>query len=282
MRLFKGLKIWIVVVLLCSPLFSLAQYKFEILPFFRYFKDPRRWEIQGNYMLTKGTFNGVVPVYGYNNVYLTDSTMKRDFNSQPGFGGSIGCQVPFAAMGHISVLAFTVHAMFNYYTWKDINYANNSDYTYKIPVNRLNATSYQLSVPMGLNYKIGCDAIGTKRLKMCASAGGGFMPQLTVTTLSDTSTLVAPKEQIGFTPFVTAEIGVFSGWCVKLKATYTMGNVELMNVGYKVPPYTDGPFKLTTNSQAIFSLVLMPFSHRFRETSWYNDYDSYNWNEKLN
>ncbi len=282
MKLFRSLKICIVVVFLCSPLFSLAQYKFEIQPFFSYFKDLRRWEISGNYMLTQGTFNGVIPLYGLNNRYLTDSTLKRSVNAEPGFGGSIGVSVPFAALGHISVWAFTIQGMFNQYKWKDLNIANNSDGTPKIPTTRLNATSSQLSIPFGIDYKIGCDAFGTKRLKFCAAFGGGFMPQLTVTKLDSVVTSIGPEANIGFTPYVKAEVGMFMGWTVKLRAMYTMGNVELMNSGDAINPYSDGPFKLTTNSHAVFSLILMPFSHRYRETSWYNDHDSYNWNENLN
>ncbi len=282
MKLFKSLKIWIVAVLLCSPLFSLAQYKFEIKPFFSYFRDIRRWEIAANYITTHGTFNGVIPMYGVNNLYLGDTTLKRGIMASPGFGGSIGVTVPFAATGHISVWAFTIHAMVNQYKWTDLNVAKNIDNTAKIPTSRLNASSLQLGIPVGIDYKIGCDAIATKRLKFCAAFGGGFLPHLTFTSLDSAINSIPPEANIGFNPYVKAEVGIFVGWCVKVRAMYTMGNVELMNSGAAVNPYTDGPFKLTANGHAIFSLILMPFSHRFGESSWYNDYDSYNWNEKLN
>lgn len=282
MKLFRSLKIWIVVILLCAPLFSLAQYKFEIKPFFTYFRDACRWEIAGNYMLTQGTFNGVVPIYGHNNLYITDSTLKRSIMSEPGFGGSIGVTVPFAATGHISLFAFTIHAMVNQYKWTDLNITKNIDQSAKIPKSRLNATSMQVGIPIGIDYKIGCDAIESKRLKFCAAFGAGVLPHLTFTALDSVVAAIQPEENIGFNPYLKLEVGVFMGWCIKLRAMYTMGNVELMNSGATINPYTDGPFKLTTNSHAIFSLVLMPFSHKFRETAWFNDYDSYNWNEKLN
>ena len=65
---------------------------------------------------------------------------------------------------------------------------------------------------------------------------------------------------------------------------YSMGNVELMNTEKSVPltGYNDGKFNLTNNSQFTASLLFMLFSGRWHESAWYNDYDSYNWNEKLN
>lgn len=283
MNLFKRLSICIVVILLATTYVSQAKYKSELRPFFSYLTDPRRWEIGGTYTTVNGTFNGVIPIYGYNNRYLTDSTLKRSIASEPGFGGLIGVNVPFASLGHVSVLALTLGFSYNQYSWKEINKAYNLDGSYKSLPHILNAKTTQIGMPVGIDYKIGCDAINSKRMLLGATLGVGAIPHFNSTSLDSVSKALGPQQSIGVNPYAKAEVSFFIGICVKFRAMYSMGNVELMNMGINaVAPYTHGPFKLTTNSQTSFSFIIMPFSYKWRETNWYNTYDSYNWNERLN
>jgi hypothetical protein len=248
----------------------------------KYFRDARRWEIGGTGMFTQGTYNGVIPVFGHNNMYIHDTTVKRSIYSEPGFGVTLGVTVPFAATGHISNFSLSLNAVGNYYKWNSLNKSYNLDGTYKTYSSVMNATTIQIGAPVGIDYKIGCDAIGTKRLRWGGALGAGVIPQLNITSLDSTNDLVGPQVNVGLNPFFKAEGGVFIGIFVKVRVMYTLGNVELMNVRDKIDPYTHGPFKLTNNNHWMFSLILQPFSYKWRETSWYNDYDTYNWNEKLN
>ncbi|MBC7554698.1 MAG: hypothetical protein H7257_12040 [Taibaiella sp.] len=282
MKLFRSLKICFAVILLSVPLSGFAQYKFEIRPFMSYLRDARRWELGGTYMFTTGTFNGVIPIYGFNNHFLGDTTVKRNIYSKPGFGGSLGVTVPFAALGHISCFALSIHLMGNYFQWEDLNKTYNLDGTFKTAPYKMNGKTIQLGLPVGIDYKVGCDAIATKRLKFGASLGAGVLPHVNITSIDSVNDAIAPEANIGFNPYVKAEGAIFIGICVKVRAMYTMGNVELINSGKAITGYTDGPFKITNNSHMMFSLIIMPFSYKWRETAWYNDYDSYNWNEKLN
>ena len=287
MKLFKSLKVCFAVFLVSTPLFSLAQYKFEVKPFFSYFRDLRRWEIGATYMATNGTFNGVIPEYGYNNKYISDLTVKRGISSDPGYGGTVGLTIPFAATGHISCWAMSIHAIFNYYTWSNLNVSYNLDGSYKNMPSAMNATTMQMGIPIGIDWKVGCDAFNTKRLRFGLDLGAGVMPHLNYSSIDTATKSFAPQQSGGLFPYVNADFSFAAGFCAKIRVLYTMGNVELINSSNTLgtaglPPFTDGPFKLTANNHLMVSLIIMPFSKRWRESSWATDYDSYNWNERLN
>ncbi|PQJ10931.1 hypothetical protein CJD36_013250 [Flavipsychrobacter stenotrophus] len=285
MKLFKSLKICFTVVLLSSPLFSLAQYKFPIRSFSSYLKDASRWEIGGTGVLGWGTFNGTTRITGYNNQFIADSTLKRGVKSNFGFGAVVGIAVPIAATGHISVWALSMNAMVNMTSWSALNQTKSLDGAYTTPSpNEVKASTLQIALPVGIDWKIGADAINSKRLYFGMALGGGVMPHVNVTTLdpsaADGATIT--QQSIGFNPYVKAEASMFPGMLIKVRVLYTMGNVELMNTKRDIPGYNDGPFKLTNNSNLMFSLIFQPFSVRWNERSWHNTYDTYNWNEHLN
>ncbi len=287
MKLFKSLKICLAVIFLTTPLFSLAQYKFEIKPFFSYFRDLRRWEIGGTYMVTNGTFDGVIPTYGYNNLYIGDKTLKRNITSTNGYGGTVGLTVPFAATGHISCWAMSIHALFNYYKWDDLNRAYNSDGTFKELPNVMNSTTMQIAMPIGIDWKVGCDAFMTKRLTFGLDFGAGIMPHVNFSSIDTANKAFAPQQSVGLFPYANADFSIAAGFCAKIRVMYTMGNAELVNSTNTIGntglrPFTDGPFRITANNHLMVSLILMPFSRRWHESNWANDYDTYNWNERIN
>jgi hypothetical protein len=285
MNLFKGRVICLLGVLLVGSLSASAQYNFfDVKPLASYITDAGRWEIGGSYTMTNGTFNGVIPIYGNNNRYLTDSTLKRSVAAQPGFGGFVGFNAPIKALGHVSCIALSVNLSYTQFEWKEINKAYNLDGSYKMLPHILNAKTTQIALPVGLDYKIGNDAINSKRMFLGASVGAGLMPQVNITAMDSVGVKFGPQQSIGCNGYGKAEVSFCVGFCVKLRAMYSMGNIELLNLDKSpAPPYTHGPFNITSNSQVSFSLVLMPFSPRkWRETGWYNTYDSYNWNERLN
>ncbi|NDC41839.1 MAG: hypothetical protein EBZ77_09860, partial [Chitinophagia bacterium] len=283
MTFFKSVGMGLAALLLTVAYTSEAQYKFAVQPFYKYFRDARRWEIGGSYVTATGTFNGVVPIYGYNNRFITDSTLKRDIVSEPGFGVLVGVNVPVARLGHVSVLALSIDIAYNQYAWKELNKSYNLDGTFKTLPNKLDAKTTQVAAPIGLDYKYGCDAINSKRMRLGATLGIGAIPHFNVTKMDSVSKLFGPQQSLGFNPYAKAELSFYFGLCIKLRAMYTVGNVELMNLGTTpVEPYTHGPFKLTNTSNTVLSVILMPFSYKWRERGWYDTYDTYNWNERLN
>lgn len=285
MKLFKSLKTCLTVALLSMPLFSLAQYKFPIHRFSSYLRDLSRYEIGVNGVMTNGTFDGVTRITGYNNFYIADSTLKRNLKANLGYGVTLGVNVPFAASGHISVWAFSFNAIANMYSWSALNQTKSIEGTYTTPtINELKANSLQFALPVGIDYKIGCDAVNSQRLVFGATLGAGAMPHINITSLapSSVSDIEQPQQNIGLNPYVKAEGSVYLRMCIKVRVLYTMGNVELMNTHNAIPGYTDGPFKMYNRSSLMLSLIVLPFSGRWGEYNWTNTYDSYNWNERLN
>ena len=281
MKLFKGLKISFMLLLLAGPFISTAQYKFQIDPFFSYFRDLSRYEIGGTYLMASGAFNGVSTVYGYNRYYVGDTTIKRSINANPGFGGDIGIAVPFAATGHISLFAVSIHAMVTQYSYNDINKTYTVDNSFVKNNVSLNSSTMQISLPIGLDWKVGCDAIGSKRLLFGADFGAGVQPNFNMTSLTPTGG-IPTYYNFGFIPYAKVEGSFFMGMDIKVRAMYSMGNVQLMDSKVAVAGYNDGPFRITNASNLMLSVLIQPFSSRWKESAWYNDYDSYNWNEHLN
>jgi hypothetical protein len=63
---------------------------------------------------------------------------------------------------------------------------------------------------------------------------------------------------------------------------YNMGDITLIDVNKPIPTLTDGPFKITSNSNITLSLILMIFSPGWDETDWWNTHDTYNQHDRLN
>jgi hypothetical protein len=272
--------IFLALVLMAFPRTGVAQYLFQVEPLFNYLSDLKRYEISGNYNLPFATFNGVTRAVGPNNNFLGDSTGHRA-QSGTGFGGSIGLSMPFKATGHISCWAVSLALMGNIYTWTDLNETlNGSTYTKVTPT--LSAGTTQIALPIGIEYKVGNDAILTKRLAFGTSLGAGLMPQFNMTTLSSVSGESA-HYAFGCTPFVKAEGSFFIGFDLKVRITYSIGDIMLTDINHAIAtPMTDGAFRITSNGNLMLSLVIMPFSGGWRETSWWNTYDTYNEHDRLN
>ncbi len=280
MNLLKKSIILITVALLKLPASGFAQYQFQVEPLFNYFSDAKRYEISGTYVLPQGEIAGVVPVYDGSGYFKGDTTITRPATGM-GFGGSIGLSLPFKATGHISCWAANIALMGNMYQWKDLNQSYSVDGSYKVRTPALSATTIQVALPIGIEYKAGCDAIQSKRLSLCTSLGGGFMPHFNMTSLEGVSN-IDTKYSFGFSPFVKVEGGFFAGMCMKVRLLYTMGNITLIDVNKSISGITDGPFKITSTSNIMVSLIFMPFSVSWRETNWWNTHDTYNQHDRLN
>ena len=85
----------------------------------------------------------------------------------------------------------------------------------------------------------------------------------------------------GFNPYVKAEVAAYAGICFKLRLTASYGKLNYLFENYNVGKYTDGAFHITGLMNITGSLILMPFSYRWTEHSWFNTYDTYNPFDKL-
>ncbi len=283
MNIFKKQLIVLATALCIAPIAGFAQYQFELKPFLSYFKDAKRYELSFNYVMPQGYFYGTSQVK--NGTYVVgDTTIKRT-NTATGIGGSIGLTLPFKATGHISCWAMSLQLMVNELTWNDINSTYGTDLKVVAPTsNALTATTLQIGLPIGVDWMVGNHAIDTKRLPLGAAFGAGLMPQFNSTALNG-ATYPGLKSGIGFgvTPYVKVEASFYVGLDVKVRALYTMGSkIDLLGVNQAISDYTDGPFKITSTSNLMLSFVIMPFSGGWKETNWWNTYDTYNRHDRFN
>lgn len=279
MNFLKKPILFLALVLLVTPQAGRAQYLFQLDPFFSYFRDAGRYEIGVHYgILSIGEFAGTVP-FGQLGAGLGDTNVTKQF-SQFNFGGYIGTSIPFKATGHISLWAMDIGLNFNSLSWPGLNLAyTGSDLSAPSPL--LTATTMQIGLPIGVEWKVGCDAIESRRLGLGASVGAGFIPQLSITTLGN-----APGINTGYgfncAPYLKAEFAENLGFCTKFRFMATFGDVSLIDVNRAIPNVTDGPFKITSQANVYLSWIIMPFSGGWRETAWWNTHDTYNVHDKLN
>ena len=281
MNFFKKPIVFLACAMLAAPFSGFAQYKYEVEPFFSYFKEAKRYELGFNYVMPFGEFAGVTRVINNSGTFLGDTTTKRNITATSGFGGQIGLSLPVKATGHISCFAASFHIMGNMFAWTGLNPTQKADGTVNtVGSKSVDATTIQISVPIGFDWKAGNDAILTKRLPFGTTMGVGAMPQVTMTSLATGN--IDSKMSFGCTPYAKAELSIFAGLDFKLRAMYSVGNITLIDVNKAIPGSTDGPFKLTSTSNLILSLVIMPFSGGWYEHSWWTTHDGYNQHDRLN
>ena len=232
--------------------------------------------------MATGQFNGVLHVQDNNGRYLGDTTIKRPLTTM-GFGGSIGLSLPIKGTGHISCWAVAAQLMFNTYSWTDLNQTYSPDGSFKAPTSKsVSVNTTQIALPLGIDYKIGHEAILSKRLLLGASMGAGIIPQLDMTSVQNADGF-DPNYRFGVTPYAKVEGSIFAGMCIKVRAMYTIGNLSLIDVNRRISqPVNDGPFNVTMQSNLIVSLFIMPWSTKWSETSWWNTYDTYNQHDRFN
>lgn len=280
MNLFKKPIICLAFALLVLPKAGFSQYQFEVDPFFSYFRDLKQYDLGFTSVIPFAHFEGVVPAYDAFGKYAGDTTAKRKTPGS-GVGGFIGLSIPFKATGHISCWAVNLNLMFNMYSWTNLNEIYMADGTYSGVTPDLEATTLQIGLPIGIDYKIGNDAIQTKRLAFGTSLGAGVMPNYSITSLTGVDS-VKSHGAFGFNPYFKADFSVFLGICMKLRLMYTMGDVTLINVTKPTDYRINGPFKVTSNGDFMISLVFMPFSGGWYERKWYSTHDTYNQHDRLN
>lgn len=279
MSFMKKPVVFFAVIFALIPSFGFAQYVYEVDPFWSYFKDPGRWEIGGGLAMASGEFAGVSRVITPG--YIGDTTSTRAITST-GFGAHIGLSIPIKGTGHISCWAVAAQLMVNQFIWSDLNQTYGVDGSYKSATTSVSALTQQISLPIGIDYKVGNDAILTKRLALGTSLGVGVIPQVNITELESIKGFDGGTK-FGLTPYAKVEGAFFIGLCVKVRAMYTFGNQWLLDVNRPIAPgLTDGPFNISMKSNLMVSLIIMPFSGKWDEWAWYNTYDTYNQHDRLN
>ena len=275
---------FLVFALLLSASTGFAQYMHTVDPFFSNFRNKMRYEIGGNVVMPFGEFTGQVQVNGPSSgtYFRGDSLATRPLTGQMGYGIDLGLSMPFKGTGHISCWAATIHLMANQYSWSDLNQTMGVDGKYVKAGKSLNASTIQVMLPIGVDWKVGTDAILSKRLAFGASMGAGVIPQFNMTTLTNTP-YIDPGYGWGFRPYAKFEAAVFTGICWKIRLMYSPGNVNLLDVNRALKDnITDGPFTIRSTGNFVASLLFMPWSRKWQEYDWWNTYDTYNQHDRFN
>ena len=238
-------------LLLSNLSFGQAKYNFEIG--FSYCMATAEYKTSTRY------FNDVTSEY-------FDSTHKETIKSKGGFGGMLGHHFPLIKMGEYSSISMSISYMYDALLWEPAttNTYNNGQGGTTTNVELTSAT-IKMGLPIGVDYKFGCDAVSDKSRKLTASFGAGIYPALLLTAFYD-------QADAGFKlqPYIKGEIGIFAGICMKLRGTYTFGKVNYIDYSNNSDYYGSSTV-LKGKSAFTVSLIFEPLSFKWKRNEWWGN-----------
>lgn len=223
-------------------------------------KGPKNMEIGYSYCTASAELKYSASNFNEATGIAKDTSFTERITSQSGFGGMIGYFWPVSRLGAKSRLAVGFDYMYNAYLWE----GNSFEYTASSRTGTTSTGSgtIEMALPVGADYKYGCDALADKSEKLCMSFGAGLYPSMNLTVYRDVGSF-----NFHLRPYVRAEFGVFAGICMKLRATYAFGNINYFEYGYDNPGDVEHTVFRSTGSTVI-SLIFMPFSWKYGRSEW--------------
>ncbi len=198
--------------------------------------------------------------------FYKDSTFNYDMKTSGSFGATLGTYVPLKRLGKKSNLSWSIDYMYNMMAWDSkVKMYNTDGNIYDAP---FTGATVQMALPTGLDVKFGCDAMTLKNYRFCTSFGAGVLPSFSMTALDNFSSI---SPAFGVAPYVKAEVGIFGGICMKLRAIYAIGSLSYMDETSKKATGTTQT-TLTGTSNLSVSLLVMPFSFTWHRDEWFNTY----------
>lgn len=253
MQKLKGL---FFILLFLSPLCSFAKFP-GIL---------KRYQLGYSFVMNSAELKNGTKITGAGS-FDRDTSYKTTFSTSAAFGVTTGTYIPLKRLGRSSSLALGIDYMYNMMTWKSKipGYGGEIDFS---------GVTAQMALPIGLDFKFGADAITTKDRRFCGTLGVGAFPSYAVTAL-DNAGGISIDPAFSFAPYVKAEVGIFAGICMKVRAVYAIGNVTYMD--YSESTTNAGVTSTSTSkfvgtSNLTVSLLIMPFSWMWQKEEWWNTY----------
>ncbi|MBN9481816.1 MAG: hypothetical protein BGO70_14710 [Bacteroidetes bacterium 43-93] len=242
----------------------LSAFSFTSNAQFRLPKVIQRYEMGYSFVTASADYDGQRRSYtSADGGTITDEPFKTTVQTKAAYGFMIGTYFPIAHLGRASCLAVDVNLIDNILWWKNIG----NDLFSAVGFNFSGVTG-QIGVPVGLDFKFGCDATTSKNQRMCASLGAGVLPAYYVTAFDDNVGLNS-----AVSPYIKAEAGIRAGICFKIRMMYSFGNVPLITQDGGIKGnFNDvvSSFKLTGKSNVNFSLILMPFAWNWKTEGWWD------------
>jgi hypothetical protein len=158
--------------------------------------------------------------------------------------------------------------MNNFYSFSNLSFIKTGDEIFQNPLYDFSGVAVQSGMPIGLDFKFGCDAFSVKNYRWCATLGAGAYPNLNATVFPDNA-----GSSFGVVPYIKAEGGIRWRVCWKLRTTITFGNMDLVSKSTSIIKAVGQPgdFTLTQNASVTFSLIVMPFAPFWRSTGFWDN-----------
>ncbi len=190
-----------------------------------------------------------------------DAKVHSRINSTCTYSMNIGYSVPLLKLNRRSCLALESNVSLDFYHWNSgtIRYSENTTVFDS-------AYSLNFNVPVGLVYQFGGEV--DKLTNFIFNVGAGAA--LTVAN----SKFIASDSRVACRPYVMAEVGVFAGVPIKLRATAYLGNLKLIDKPTASLYEADAAYgnidgnldvKVTGHTAFNISLIFMPAFHN----AWY-------------
>lgn len=219
-------------------------------------RGPKNLEVGYSYCSAAAEFKYYANSFNENTGIATDTSFTQRLTSKSGFGAFGGYFFRVGRVGYKTRLAIDLTYMYNAYLWDGGTFAYSSN-SRTGTTESVGSGTIELALPVGASFKYGSDALMDKSERLCYSFGAGVYPSMDLTVY---------REVGGFNfhvrPYIKAEAGIFAGICMKLRATYIMGNIDYISFGRDNPGDIEHT-TFTSKGTTVLSLVLMPFSWKF-------------------
>lgn len=242
-------------VISAIPLFSKAQSD----------DHPHNWkdrlEVGYSFCLSSATYRFHAATYGENLPVQIDTSVHSKIQTKGGFGGTVGTYFPIAKIGDQGRIAISTTFLYNALMWEKggFSYQSNS----QTGTTSTGSGTVELALPVGVDFKFGCDGLQDKSKRFCYSFGTGVYPSMTLTTYQGSN-----DGKTHILPYVKGEVGVFAGICFKVRAIYSFGNIKYMSYNSDSGNMLSST-SLTGKSGLTLSLILMPMSWKWEKVDWW-------------
>jgi len=196
-----------------------------------------------------------------------DTSIHISKKSSVSYGVSAGSFAKIVKIDAKQMIAFDWSFGGAYYTYNLVDYQQVDGEALS-----LTALTMLFEAPLGLQYKSGGEASLNPKDKLLFSIGAGVAPTVAITGFAfsnDAGGDVGADIVFKLRSYVMAEMGMYFGFAMKVRAMYYVspftlykreeGDIETGRVSAT----------LTGNSNIVVSLIILPFSMKWKE---YNDY----------
>lgn len=199
--------------------------------------------------------------FGLDSNYTADTAFSMTVSPKYAINISVGSGYPLATLSENSALVIGYSINYTYFKWEqpELNLLGKE--------RKLNIKSYQLSVPITLDYKSGADAMLDVGKRNCFTIGLGVQP----TYISATAESENPDSHFAILPTAKVEFGFASRFCAfKLRATGNMGKFNYMSfANIHDQPRQSYDLSISGTNQILLSLIIMPFASQWENDAWY-------------